>query len=810
MRFSRRWLWLLLIVPVALGAARLRFDVEVLNLLPDSLDVVRGLKIYQENFSNARELILTLEGTDADDVEPSARNLARLLRAHTNLVEKVVWQPVWMEHPDQAAELIAYLWFNQPPEVFGNLTNRLLGTNAIEALNETREKLTTSFSPNEIARRGYDPFNLMELPPSVSSAAPSIGTGEELFASADGTFRVLFVEARPSLVNYKQCRSWLEKVKAVISTAQASGEISSATKIRYTGRPVFVAEIAGGMEKDLAGSVSGTLFVIGVLFYLAHRRFRPLLWLLALLLLLLGATMAFGGLLFGTINVVSMGFAAILAGLAEDFGIVLYQESRSHPELSVAELRRMAAPGIVWSAITTSGAFFLLNLSGLPGLGQLGSLVAIGILLAAVGMLYAYLPPLLRLRRVHDALPPQDRPDEKLLLFAPLKLLPRSVIWLITIAVLLASVGLLAQNRPRFDRSPDPLKPQRGEAYAAVEQIKQRLGRTEEPLWVIVPGRNEQEVANKLQRVRPWLAEATSRQLIRSSTLPDALWPKAENQSANRRTLAMLVQQKEFPIAAARGQGFTANSLRVTENIFESWNAALRNANIYWPTNPASRWVLEKMAGRSREGLLALGLIHPDPSATITRRFEESLPPDLRREGVILSGWRILGPAVFQMVVEEFPRVVIPILAVVVASLWLAFRSLKDVLLSLATLVFSFLCLWATMDLLKWQWNLLNLMALPLLLGMGVDYSIHIQLALRRYEGNLTAVRRSVGRALLLAGSTTIAGFGSLSFSTNAGIASLGKVCALGLTLTLLTAVYLLPVWWAGIHAGPTSAQNNG
>jgi len=101
-------------------------------------------------------------------------------------------------------------------------------------------------------------------------------------------------------------------------------------------------------------------------------------------------------------------------------------------------------------------------------------------------------------------------------------------------------------------------------------------------------------------------------------------------------------------------------------------------------------------------------------------------------------------------------------------------------------------------------------MALPLLLGMGVDYSIHIQLALRRYEGNLTAVRRSVGRALLLAGSTTIAGFGSLSFSTNAGIASLGKVCALGLTLTLLTAVYLLPVWWAGIHAGPTSAQNNG
>jgi len=79
---------------------------------------------------------------------------------------------------------------------------------------------------------------------------------------------------------------------------------------------------------------------------------------------------------------------------------------------------------------------------------------------------------------------------------------------------------------------------------------------------------------------------------------------------------------------------------------------------------------------------------------------------------------------------------------------------------------------------------------------MGVDFSIHIQLALRRYHGDLLAVRRSVGRALLLAGSTTVAGFGSLAFSSNAGMASLGLVCALGITLALLTAVYLLPVWW--------------
>ena len=72
-----------------------------------------------------------------------------------------------------------------------------------------------------------------------------------------------------------------------------------------------------------------------------------LLWLLFLLLVTLAGTTALGGLFLGTINVISMGFACILAGLAEDFGIVIYQESRSHPELNAAQLRRETAPGML-------------------------------------------------------------------------------------------------------------------------------------------------------------------------------------------------------------------------------------------------------------------------------------------------------------------------------------------------------------------------------------------------------------------------------------------------------------------------------
>jgi predicted RND superfamily exporter protein len=90
----------------------------------------------------------------------------------------------------------------------------------------------------------------------------------------------------------------------------------------------------------------------------------------------------------------------------------------------------------------------------------------------------------------------------------------------------------------------------------------------------------------------------------------------------------------------------------------------------------------------------------------------------------------------------------------------------------------------------------MNLMAVPLLMGMGVDFSIHMQLALRRYHGSRRLVGRSIGRALLLAGSTTVAGFGALTFSSNAGLASLGKICAVGIACSMLTAIYLVPIWW--------------
>jgi KDO2-lipid IV(A) lauroyltransferase len=71
-----------------------------------------------------------------------------------------------------------------------------------------------------------------------------------------------------------------------------------------------------------------------------------------------------------------------------------------------------------------------------------------------------------------------------------------------------------------------------------------------------------------------------------------------------------------------------------------------------------------------------------------------------------------------------------------------------------------------------------------------------MQLALRRHQGDLKMAYRSVGRALLLCGATAVSGFGSLAWSSNAGMSSLGQVCAVGIANNMLISVFLLPVWW--------------
>jgi predicted exporter/lauroyl/myristoyl acyltransferase len=794
---------------MAIGFARLHFDADVLSLLPARMPAVQGLKMYQQHFANSRELILTVQGTDAESTKFVAQSIASHLRQETNLVADATWQPPWLEHPEEMAELIGYLWLNQPPEIFGELADHLAESNLSAVLTATRERLATTLSPVDMAQWSYDPFGLTQLPSSIASAAPSFGKGEGMFASADGTFRIIFVKARGELSGYRECTEWFDAVKRIAAGSLAPG---GQVALGYTGRPVFVEEISASMKHDITLSVGGTALIIAFLFWLAHRRWKPMLWLLTLLALILAGTLGLGGLIFGAVNVVSMGFAAILLGLAVDYAVVHYQEALAYPLLSVPEIRRAIAPSIFWAAMTTICAFLVLNFGGLPGLAQLGSLVGLGVALSALVMIMAFLPPLFP-DRMTRRVPPPAAAMAKETVEAPNPLRAK-LVFAVSGGLILVCAAILSFGCPKMDASTHAMEPRHSQAYAALNTIKENLGQKQEPLWLVVAGRDENQISERLDAIKPVLDNAVSNHLLTAFTLPDALWPRPRNQSANRATAQRLVAENGAMRTAALANGFTEEALGLNAKIIETWRQAATATNVFWPSNAASQWIFEKIAAHDPQGLFAAGFLFPavpNLDANALARAGKPLPT----EGVWLSSWSLLGQAVLDEVRHNLWKVVPPMIGLVLLSLWLAFGRPAEICLSVGTLFLSGLCLLAVMRMVGWSWNVLNLMALPLILGTGVDYSLFMQLALRRHGGSLVAARRSVGRALWLCGGAAVAGFGSLGFSSNAGMASLGQICAVGLAGNMLISIFLLPVWWKVLtgrkhdpaHAAPAPSQ---
>jgi predicted RND superfamily exporter protein/lauroyl/myristoyl acyltransferase len=804
--FLKRWWWALLVVAVGLGLARLRFDVDILDLLPPDEPSVQGLKLYQKHFTNARELVVTLRAPDSDTAERLAGKLAARLRQQTNLVEEVTWQPPWMERPDQLGELLGWLWFNQPPGDFAALTNHLAPDQLKPQLDETRELLATSMSPMDLARRSFDPFNLLTMPALTNISGMSMDQGNQMFASTDGKYRLLYVQSAVDLASYRSCESWLKSIHAIVAELQTgpAKEDWKGVTVRYTGRPVFVEEIAASMQHDMSHSVGGTAMVIAILFWLTHRRWKPMLWLLALLGLILFATLALGALALGTISVVALGFAAVLLGLAVDYAVVHYQEALAHPQMTVPEIRRAIAPSILWAAITTMSAFLVLNLGGLPGLGQLGSLVAIGIGVSALVMVMIYLPPLFPERRQprpnqapfhwwNYFVAPQEPPVTEI---SSVGKTSHRAVFFLTGLIFLSAGAVMFFQRPGLDRTGNALQPAHGEAQTTLDEMTVELGLPPQPLWLIVPGRDDAEVYRRLTKAEELLNGAVTNHLIGRYLLPDTLWPRAEFQSANRATAAILGEKGPPLRDALSGAGFNTNAFKLTSEMVRTWSRAGESKSVIWPTNQVSQWLLKRFVARTPDECLVMGLIYPATNKVEAAELTP-LSRQLAQNNALLSGWELLGSATLKRVQSRMWEVVTPMVVLVLLSLWFAFRRATEIVLGVAVLCMSGVCLLATMSLAGWTWNLMNLMALPLMLGTGVDYTLFIQLALRRHGGDLVAVRRSVGRALMLCGGTAVAGFGSLAFSSNLGMASLGKVCAVGIGTNMLISVFLLPAWWS-------------
>ncbi len=779
---------------VVIGLSRISFNVEILDLLPRGIDQAEGLATVLEDFGLPNELIVTIETPDAARTESAAFSLAARLRANTELTKLVVDQPLWEAEPAKLANFAAYTAINLPPDKFAKIVAALDPADALTNAESAVDDLTNTLSGQDLALLSYDPYRIL---PNLQIVAPTGDSpNKSEFVSADGTFRALYVTAATDLVNYRLATDWITAIKAAIADWKNSQPDASTIQIGIAGDPAFVSELSSGMEQEMRQSGLVTAAIVGLIFFAVYRRFITLAILIGLLGLSFVIALAIAGFVSSGITIISAGFASILVGINVDYGLIIYQTHLNRPT-DAATLRRHCTPGIAWAAATTAAAFASLIFSGVPGLAQLGLLVAFGVIAGATLMLTFFTRAVVHFAKPRPSIPPPtDRPS-------PLtSRLPTFAAAITTLTVLAALATLLVRGFPGLESTAAALKPRNSLAYDTVNRIYEKLADSPRTLNLLVTGDSPAQIHDRLLAATNSLEKLQTEGLIKSVLLPTAFWPNPAAQRTNLAAIQPAIAAREELQASLESAGFTDEAFALTGSLLSQW-ASFTTPPI-WPTDPRTLWILRRAVHQPDT---AMGAV--EPSASLSDDEYAALPARINAPGIALLSWPLLGQELARFAAEEM-IVPLGIFAVVLLiMLVLAFRNAFDVLFAVGILALNTLTLLGGMTLLGFTWNFMNIAAALLLLGTGVDFSIHLIRSLRETNGDVSLTQRTVGTALLLCGITTTTGFASISWAASEGLASLGRVCALGFAANTAIAIFLLPLLWVQLQKFPSGRTPN-
>jgi uncharacterized protein len=620
--------------------------------------------------------------------------------------------------------------------------------------------------------------------------------------------------------------------KATDAVRQAVADLHLASQfganVRLTG-PVPIADEEFGTLKqgaELNGAV--TLAVVLFILWLALKSYRIIAAVAINLAVGLAITAALGLLMVGALNLISVAFAVLFIGLGVDFGLqfsVRYRTERHDcPNLRKA-LRaagaRAGAP-LTLAATATAAGFLSFLPTDYRGLSELGLIAGLGMVIAFLTSI-TLLPALLQLFN-----PPGELEPLGYKALAPVdRFLEEHRVPVIVGTLLIAVAGLPLLMHVRFDFNPINLRSPKAESIATYLDLRRDPNISSHTAEVMAPTVAEAEGIAKQLSALP--------QVARTMTI-DSFVPQDQPEKLTRiRAAADALQRALNPpatkpaptdadvVASLRG-GARALQEAATDESGEGAAAAKRLAGDMVKladAGPAQRTAVAKAMVDPLVADLA-ELRTALQAGPVTR---ESVPPEIAREWVSPDGRARIeagmkGDPNDNEAIRAFARAVqatapnatgeaIGILesgntivrafleagawALLSISilLWIVLRRIGDVLLTLVPLLLAGVVTLEICALIDFPLNFANIIALPLLLGVGVAFKIYYVMAWR--AGQTSLLQSSLTRAVFFSAMTTATAFGSLWFSSHPGTSSMGKLLALSLACTLAAAVLFQP-----------------
>lgn len=799
------------VVCVAVIAVRGRVDSDVLNLLPQRFDSVRALKVYDREFTQAREITFALwDESHKADLDGFAEYFGDALRREPWVVRVMDRSPTDLPESSREIQTLAVpLLLDEEPAAFAT-TLAALTPDAIARRFALKRTEMEAGSPKAEMELNLDPLGIVAPAMTPFSASFSAENTRPL-ASADGTLRVVIAMTTQPNLDAETCRALMDKVEAFKTRVRAGWTGGPAPEVLVTGRTAYVGELSTGMKHDVLATILGSVALVSGVFYTGFRRVRPLISILLVLLLCCLGAVAAGTLLFQKLNVVTMGLCSILVGLGVDFGMLLYGSYQSgrrcglnHPEAALESVGQLGR-GILFGASTTAAAFLSLLLSESMGFAQLGVLIGIGILIAAALMIAVFFV----------FIGSADRPGgQDFLLNATQSYLDR--LFVSSKPITLAALALLAAltvfavapvGKVRFDANPQSLEPPNSQAGFALRKIKEKLNAGKaEPVLAIIRGRDAADFHAQWDAAQTRWQGAKERGEIANVATPAAFAFSPLRESANLARLATLdvAASREALNQALEANGFDAEPLKGAFDLLDAL-AKLKQGDrspLDWrhtlPASSSWRFVLDRFLSDTPN----VGAAYVTPNQTIATPAQQTALRrvlDTPKAAPWFTGWSYVMADLVPWSQTKLVELSVAMVLFNVVLLIFMYRAVAPLAVLMLSLGLSIGAMIAGLKLTGLPLNLFNVLAFPLVLGVGVDYGIYVVLAVRQ-RGRAPHAVASIVKPVLLSGLTTIAGFGSLGWANHPALSSLGLVCAMGVACCLFsTLFFILPAYlWKG------------
>ncbi len=821
---------------MALGS-RLRFETDVLALLPRNEPVVETFRQTLEELGSADYLILAVRVPPDAVLDPYEMFVDRLGQRleESELLAEVDYRIGELREILETFIPQALLFLDQDDRA--RLVDRLTDEALRGRAQELRRLVTT---PQAIAVKSLiqlDPLGLSDVfldRLTRSRAGLALDWTSGYLLSRDRRMLLLLGKPRKPPQDVAFAKRLVAAVNEEVDrvrgewTELASGGGLAPPEVALGGRYVIAVGDEAIIRRDALVNVVTSMAGVLMLFLFAFRRFGLLLYAFLPLSCGLALTFGFSWLAYGALSAATSGVAALLVGLGIDFVIVSYgrfvEERQRGASLSeaLAIMNGSSGRAVVVGGVTSAATFYSFGVTDFTGLQQMGYLAGTGILFCMVAVLFL-LPSMLAWSEDHH-----ERRARFPRLFlhglGSAHLIRHSMRHPRLVLALGLAVSCLAAwqvRELRFEDSVRAMRPAGNPGVAVRDEVAERFGTGFDQMMLILEGDTISEALELTER-----ATEGARRLVEEGVLTaqDSVSWLVPSPARQERALAWLREHRgeALDVGRIRATFFESaaqEGLRVEAFLpgFELLERAIsRSAPIRledFEGSPQAKALLERYLLPSGGGWKSVVYLHPpakiwrrEPPPRVERLTEELGPR------AVLTGANVVSEFLRERVVRD--AVVAAVLGFILVGilLLLDYRRLRDTLLSLVPLAVGILWMLGGISALGLSMNFMNIFVTTMIIGIGVDYGVHIIHRYREMAGEseqrLGAGLVETGKAIVLAALSTMVGFGSLSFSHYPGLQSMGRVAILGALSTALVAITVLPAYIA-LRRGPGLAERS-